>query len=159
MGTKQTMSTLYMLVGVPSSGKSTWVEQQLWAKNCVHLSSDKFIDEYAASVGKTYNEVFNEYIKTATQLLTKRAITTNVAETNAIWDQTNLTVKSRSKKLKLFPCYKKIAVVFATPDSAELARRLASRPGKTISDAVMASMTSIFQMPTEEEGFDEIWHV
>jgi predicted kinase len=159
MGVKQTMSTLYMLVGVPGSGKSTWVSNQNWSKNCVYLSSDKFIDEYASLVEKTYNEVFNEYVKTATQLLTKKAITTNVAETDAIWDQTNLTVKSRASKLKIFQCYKKIAVVFATPDSHELAKRLASRPGKRISDAVMASMTSIFQMPTTEEGFDEIWHV
>ena len=148
-----------MLVGIPSSGKSTWASNQTWAKNCVYLSSDKFIDDYAESVNKTYNEVFDEYVKTATQLLTKKAITTNVAETDAIWDQTNLTVKSRASKLKLFPCYKKIAVVFATPDSHELARRLASRPGKSISDAIIASMTSIFQMPTTEEGFDEIWHV
>jgi len=153
------MNTIYMLVGVPGSGKSTWVENQNWSKSCVYLSSDKFIEDYAASVGKTYNEVFNEYVKTATQLLNKRAITTNVAETDAIWDQTNLTVKSRASKLKLFPCYKKIAVVFKTPDAEELARRLASRPGKNISDAVMASMTNIFQMPTEEEGFAEIWHV
>jgi predicted kinase len=159
MGVKKTMNTLYMLVGVPGSGKSTWIESQNWSRNCVHLSSDKFIEEYAFSVGKTYNEVFDEYVKTATQLLTKRAITTNVSETDAIWDQTNLTVKSRSSKLKLFPCYRKIAVVFSTPDTAELARRLASRPGKSISDAVIASMTSIFQMPSEEEGFDEIWHV
>lgn len=159
MGVKQTMSTLYMLVGVPGSGKSTWVENQNWSKSCVYLSSDKFIEDYAASVGKTYNEVFDGYVKTASQLLTKRAITTNVAETDAIWDQTNLTVKSRAGKLKLFPCYKKIAVVFTTPESDELARRLASRPGKNISDAVMASMTSIFQMPSEEEGFSEIWHV
>jgi predicted kinase len=148
-----------MLVGVPGSGKSTWVGDQSWAKNCVYLSSDKFIEDYAMSVEKTYNAVFNEYVKTATHLLTKHAITTNVAETDAIWDQTNLTVKSRASKLKLFPCYKKIAVVFATPDTHELARRLASRPGKSISDAIMASMTSIFQMPTTEEGFDEIWHV
>jgi predicted kinase len=159
MGVKQTMSTLYMLVGVPGSGKSTWVNNQSWAKKCVHLSTDKFIDEYAESVSKTYNEVFTDYIKPATHMLSKQAITTNVAETDAIWDQTNLTVKSRASKLKIFRCYKKIAVVFATPDSHELARRLASRPGKTISDAVMASMTNIFQMPTEEEGFDEIWHV
>jgi len=153
------MSVLYMLVGVPGSGKSTWIENQSWSKSCVHLSSDKFIEEYAVSVGKTYNEVFDEYVKTAAQLLTKRAITTNVAETDAIWDQTNLTVKSRAGKLKLFPCYRKIAVVFSTPDTTELARRLASRPGKNISDAVIASMTSIFQMPSEEEGFAEIWHV
>jgi predicted kinase len=148
-----------MLVGVPGSGKSTWISNQHWAKHCVYLSTDKFIDEYANSVSKTYNEVFADYIKTATHLLTKHAITTNVAETDAIWDQTNLTVKSRASKLKMFQCYKKIAVVFTTPDSYELARRLASRPGKSISDAVMASMTSIFQMPTTEEGFDEIWHV
>ena len=153
------MSTLYMLVGVPGSGKSTWVNNQSWASKCVYLSSDKFIEDYATSVNKTYNEVFGEYVKTATDLLTKRAITTNVAETDAIWDQTNMSIKSRASKLKLFPCYKKIAVVFRTPDDDELARRLASRPGKHISDAVIKSMINNFQMPTLEEGFDDIWNV
>lgn len=152
------MNTLYMLVGIPGSGKSTWVNNQSWAKKCIYLSSDKFIEEYAASVDKTYNEVFDEYIKTAGQLLNKQAITANVSETDAIWDQTNLTVKSRAGKLKLFPCYRKIAVVFKTPEADELAKRLASRPGKHISDAIIASMTSIFEMPTLEEGFAEIWH-
>jgi len=159
MGVKQTMSTLYMLVGVPGSGKSTWVNNQSWSKNCVYLSSDNFIEEYATSVGKTYNEVFNEYVKTATQLLTKRAITANVAESDAIWDQTNMSIKSRASKLKLFPCYKKIAVVFSKPDDEELARRLANRPGKEISESIITSMINNFQMPTTEEGFDEIWHV
>ena len=152
------MSTLYMLIGIPGSGKSTWIENQSWAKSCVHLSSDKFIEEYAESVGKTYNEVFDEYIKTATQQLNKQAITVNVAETDAIWDQTNMSVKSRASKLKLFPCYKKIAVVFRVPDPDELARRLASRPGKHISDKVIEDMIKNFQMPTLEEGFTEIWN-
>jgi predicted kinase len=147
-----------MLVGIPGSGKSTWVNNQSWAKSCVYLSSDKFIEDYATSVNKTYNEVFDEYIKTAGHLLNKQAITANVAESDAIWDQTNLTVKSRASKLKIFPCYKKIAVVFNTPEADELARRLANRPGKSISDAVIASMTNIFEMPTIEEGFSEIWH-
>ena len=148
-----------MLVGIPGSGKSTWVSNQSWASKCVYLSSDKFIEEYAVSVNKTYNEVFNEYVKTATQRLNKQAITANVAESDAIWDQTNMSIKSRKDKLKLFPCYKKIAVVFSNPDDEELARRLASRPGKHISDAVIKSMINNFQMPTVEEGFDEIWHV
>jgi predicted kinase len=147
-----------MLVGIPGSGKSTWVNNQSWAKSCVYLSSDKFIEDYATLVNKTYNEVFDEYIKTAGQLLNKQAITANVAESDAIWDQTNLTVKSRASKLKIFPCYKKIAVVFKTPEADELARRLANRPGKSIPDAVIASMTNIFEMPTIEEGFSEIWH-
>ena len=148
-----------MLIGIPGSGKTTWASNQSWATRCVHLSSDKFIESYAESQGKTYNEVFTEYVKTATQLLTKQAITANVAGTNAIWDQTNMSIKSRKDKLKLFPCYKKIAVVFATPDDDELARRLATRPGKHISDNVITSMINNFQMPTIEEGFDEIWHV
>lgn len=158
MGVTKTMNTLYMLVGIPGSGKTTWVNNQSWAKSCIYLSSDKFIDDYAESVNKTYNEVFDEYAKTANQLLTKRAITANVAETDAIWDQTNMSIKSRASKLKLFPCYRKIAVVFKNPEPDELARRIASRPGKHISDSVIKSMINNFQMPTIEEGFSEIWH-
>jgi hypothetical protein len=33
-----------------------------------------------------------------------------------------------------------------------------SRPGKDIPDHVIASMIASFQMPTEEEGFKEIWN-
>ena len=150
--------TLYMLIGVPGSGKSTWVAKQQWASNCVLLSTDKFIDAYALSIGKTYNDVFTDYIKTATQMLSKLAITTTVAETSAIWDQTNLSIKSRRDKIKLFLGYKRIAVVFPTPNMEELTIRLASRPGKHISNKVITSMINSFQMPTTEEGFDEIWY-
>jgi hypothetical protein len=40
----------------------------------------------------------------------------------------------------------------------ELKQRLASRPGKEIPDAVVEGMLASFEMPTEEEGFDEIWY-
>jgi gluconate kinase len=51
-----------------------------------------------------------------------------------------------------------IAVVFRTPEPEEHSRRLASRPGKVIPDHVLQSMVSTFEIPTEEEGFDEIWY-
>jgi gluconate kinase len=54
--------------------------------------------------------------------------------------------------------YRMIAVVFKIPDVEELERRLNSRPGKHIPNHVMKSMINGFQMPTVEEGFDEIWH-
>ena len=59
----------------------------------------------------------------------------------------------------MLPDHEHIAVVFKTPEPAELARRLASRPGKTIPDHVMLSMLQNYKDPTEEEGFQEIWHV
>ena len=53
------MAKMYVLVGVPGSGKSTWVKSQDWAAECAYISTDGFVDEYAASVNKTYSEVFD----------------------------------------------------------------------------------------------------
>jgi gluconate kinase len=74
-----------------------------------------------------------------------------------IWDQTSTSVKARARKFNMLPDYDHIAVVFKTPESDELAQRLASRPGKNIPDHVIRSMIDNFEMPTEEEGFKEIW--
>jgi predicted kinase len=51
-----------MLIGVPGSGKSTWIGAQDWARDCVLVSTDKLIDIEAGRQGKTYNEVFKDYI-------------------------------------------------------------------------------------------------
>jgi guanylate kinase len=75
-----------------------------------------------------------------------------------IWDQTSTTVASRRKKFNMLPNYHAVAVVFPTPEPAELERRLASRPGKNIPWAVMQGMISGLKVPTEAEGFDEIWY-
>ena len=76
-----------------------------------------------------------------------------------IWDQTSTTVSSRTRKFNMLPDYYAIAVVFRTPEEEELARRLASRPGKVIPEHVLHDMIWNFEMPTEEEGFKEIWYV
>jgi gluconate kinase len=57
----------------------------------------------------------------------------------------------------MLPDYEHIAVVFKTPEPEELARRLASRPGKNIPDHVMRSMIDNFEMPDTEEGFTQVW--
>jgi predicted kinase len=74
-----------------------------------------------------------------------------------IWDQTSTTRGSRRKKFTMLPDYHSVAVVFPTPNKEEHARRLAGRPGKKIPWNVLNGMISGFQMPTLEEGFDEIW--
>jgi predicted kinase len=152
------MSKCYQLVGVPASGKSTWIKSQDWALGLTIVSTDNFVEDYAKTQGKTYSEVFDEYMPTAVDLMCKVVVHAREHGHDIIWDQTSTSVKSRARKFRMLPDYEHIAVVFKVPDADELARRLASRPGKNIPDHVMRSMIDHFEMPSEEEGFKEIWY-
>jgi predicted kinase len=148
----------YILVGVPGSGKSTWSRSQEWVNQCEYVSSDAFIDAHAHDVGKTYNEVFAEFIGPATELMTKQVIEAVKVKRDIIWDQTNTTVNSRRKKFIMLPGYYMIAVLFRTPEPDELDKRLSSRIGKQIPKEVMDKMISGLEEPSEQEGFDEVWY-
>jgi predicted kinase len=152
------MPKCYQLIGVPGSGKSTWVSNQDWTIPCAYISTDKWVEIYAKEVGKTYSEVFTDFMPTAVDLMAKEVITARDMGRDIIWDQTSTTVKSRLKKFNMLPDYYHIAVVFRTPEHKELMRRLMSRPGKEIPDHVIASMIAGWEEPTEEEGFKEIWY-
>ena len=150
------MPKVYMLIGVPGSGKSTWISAQDWAKDCVLVSTDKLIDIEAGRQGKTYNEVFKDYIDTATKLMNDDVREAVAAGKDIIWDQTNTSRKSRKAKLAQVQGYYTIAVVFDTPAEEEWQRRLANRPGKSIPPAVLKAMAEGLQLPLEDE-FNEIW--
>lgn len=151
------MAKCYQLVGVPGSGKSTWVDSQDWALTCARVSTDKWVEIYAKEVGKTYSEVFVDFMPTAVDLMAKEVVVAREIGRDIIWDQTSTTVKSRARKFNMLPDYEHIAVVFKTPEHKELIRRLWGRPGKEIPDHVIASMISLWEEPTLEEGFKEIW--
>jgi len=146
----------YILVGLPGSGKTTWIKNQVWALGLTVVSTDAFVEDYARSVGKTYSEVFKDYMPRAVELMAEQVVRARELGHDIIWDQTSTTVISRKRKFNMLPNYKHIAVVFSTPDSAELKRRLDSRPGKEIPDTVLEEMRKGFEMPTLEEGYSEI---
>lgn len=155
------MLKFYMMIGVPGSGKSTWLAKQSfnWT-NTVIISTDNIIEQRAAAQGKTYSEVFQNEIKSATAEMNSRLLAAIDARQNIIWDQTNLTKKSRKSKLSNIPQeYEKIAVFFPTPDKEELKRRLASRPGKTIPANIVLGMISQLETPTVDEGFSQIINI
>ena len=156
---RKIMPKVYVLVGVPGSGKSTWIKNQDWALGLTIVSTDAFVEDYARAQGKTYSEVFKNYMPTAVNLMAEQVVFAREHEHTIIWDQTSTTVASRKKKFRMLPNYKHIAVVFKTPDPDELSRRLASRPGKIIPEEIVQDMINKFEMPTLEEGFKEIWHV
>ena len=156
------MPKCYQLVGVPASGKSTWYHNQSWLgkdkKNHKYVSTDQHVEGHAHDQGKTYSEVFEEYMPTAVKQMMCNVNFAAALGLDIVWDQTSTTVKSRRKKFVELPNYEHIAVVFRTPDAQEHARRLNSRPGKTIPDEIVQDMINRFEMPTLEEGFVEIWY-
>jgi predicted kinase len=153
------MAKCYQLIGVPASGKTTWVNQQSWTAPCAYISTDKWVEIYAKEVGRTYSEVFTDFMPTAVDLMAKEVVAAREIKRDIIWDQTSTTVKSRARKFSMLPDYEHIAVVFKTPEHKELMRRLMNRPGKEIPEHVIASMISSWDEPTLEEGFLEIIYV
>jgi predicted kinase len=153
------MPKCYQLIGVPGSGKSTWVKNQIWALGLTVVSTDNFVEAYANQQGRTYSEVFKDYMPTAIDLMIQQVAFAQQHGHTVIWDQTSTTSASRRKKFRMLPDYQHIAVVFKTPDPEELSRRLASRPGKIIPEEIVQDMIDRFEMPTLAEGFAEIWHV
>ena len=153
------MPKCYQLIGVPGSGKSTWIKNQDWANDCAIVSTDNHVEAQAELEGKTYNEVFHDFMPFAVKMMARDVELAREAKKDIIWDQTSTSVKSRQRKFNMLPDYEHIAVVLATPAASELMKRLASRPGKEIPWAVVTGMINNFDMPTEDEGFKEIWFV
>jgi predicted kinase len=150
---------LWVSVGLPGVGKSTWIDNNCalsTTQDILVLGTDRLIDAYAASVGKTYTQVFMDYIDTATDLFFAQLRTEFALDRNVFIDRTNLNVKSRRKILSMVPKhYKKIAIVF-TCDNEVHEVRLQLRPGKTIPKEIINSMCQSFVYPTVKEGFDEV---
>jgi predicted kinase len=153
---------LWIGVGFPGTGKSTWIKQNCEIRSTqqiVVLGTDYLIDAHALRIGKTYNQVFTDYIDEATTLFFAQVQTALAADWNVFIDRTNLTVKARRKILSLVPKhYKKLAIVF-TCDKEVHEVRLQMRPGKTIPKGVLQSMADTFVYPTIEEGFDSVQEI
>jgi tRNA uridine 5-carbamoylmethylation protein Kti12 len=160
------MPKCYQLIGVPCAGKSTWYKNQDWLledkKDHKYVSTDQHVEGYAQDQGKTYSEVFEEYMPTAVKQMMINVNMASALQLDIVWDQTSTTLASRARKFNALPAtlnYEHIAIVFRTPDLDVLKERLASRPGKDVPWPVVQGMINGWEEPTLEEGFKEIWYV
>jgi predicted kinase len=154
------MPKLFMLVGLPGAGKSTWIRNQTLTDDAIILSTDAYIEDRALAEDKTYSEAFADYIYDATAQLHEDLEYAMQNGKDIIWDQTNLTLRGRREKLdKVMGSYEKIAVVFKTPD--DIAERLMKREstGKIIPVSIFTSMKNTYEPPTRFEGFSRIIEV
>lgn len=152
------MPKAYILVGIPGSGKTTWVSQQTWHTDCAFISTDRWVYHFAIEQNTTYSQIFNDVMPKCVDLMVQDVIDAREKGQDIIWDQTSTTVASRKKKFVMLPDYEHIAVVFRIPGPDELKKRL-DRPGKEIPDSVVQSMIDNFEMPTIEEGFSKVIRV
>ena len=154
------MPSLHLLVGLPGAGKSTWlIEQRKLGLKGVLLSTDFFIENYAAWQKKTYNEVFKERIKDSIDFMMVHLADAIKHDKNIIWDQTNLTAKVRAKKLSYIPKhYTKEAIIFTTSyHTLATVNEERKSIGRTIPKHILESMIKSFDISNiETEGFDTI---
>lgn len=144
-----------ILIGVPASGKSTWLSQQ----QGVVLSSDAIVEQLAAKRGQTYDQAFKDVIGEADKKFWIECRQAANKHIDVFIDRTNMSRKSRARYFEIFKGYEFEALVFPTPEKSEWKRRLANRPGKTIPQFVLDNMNNSYEAPTREEGFSTIGYV
>ncbi len=151
------MKQLIMLVGMPGSGKSTWTKKY-GPTGYFLYSTDSYIENKAESLGVSYGSIFLETYKEAEKYMNDQLEIAINDNTGVIWDQTNMNIKTRSKKIARFPDdWEKIAVYFDTLDiDAVYDRMVKERPEKIIPRHVMETMVKGYERPTETEGFDSV---
>lgn len=136
---------LYMMVGVPGSGKS-YIANTL---NVPIVSSDVIRAElFGSEEDQTHNgEVFNEVHNRIRKYL--------LAGTSCVYDATNLSRKRRKSFLKDLPAgVKKIAVVAATELDIILEQNTSRE--RHVPEDVIIRMYKQMTLPRKDEGWDGI---
>ncbi len=150
-----------VLVGVPGSGKSTWINSFLAKtdKEYVIISSDDILDNIAREKNVSYDVAWSRHVGFAQKESKANFRKAVESRSNIIYDQTNVARSKRMSILSQLPIeYKKIAVVFDTDDKV-VEQRIKDRQavtGKTIPPQVLKDMYKRWDEPNKAEGFDII---
>lgn len=152
------MSTLYVMVGLPGSGKSTVVERYIcrvknrFDKDIKVFSSDKYREKILGNAeDQSANEkVFNSLYKDLKEYLSQE-------DSTAIFDATNITVKSRKRIFDVTRNLNCKVVAIVMPTTIEQCIVNNENRERSAPIPVIFKMMKQFEMPQKFEGFDEIY--
>jgi predicted kinase len=159
---------LYILVGAPATGKSTWVRENVPDAFCV--SFDNCIDRIREPLGLKYNDMFTtenmkKFRRETNSMLIGSYRDAVASGRDVVVDMTNMTVRSRMRALDNIRRhggeFEKIAVVFDHRGKGYWVCKRAKDRSDALGDkfipfGVIIGMMNRFDMPTLEEGFDSI---
>lgn len=158
MMVKPRKSRLWVMVGIPGSGKSYWITNhvssftgsiRIVSRDTIRFNLLGENDEYFSKE----NEVFNRFIDKIKEGLDKNE--------NVIADATHINSNSRGKLFRALGDSLKDVEVNAIVMDTCLAKCLEQnemREGRSfVPEAAIHNMWSNFSMPTFEEGFDNIY--
>jgi len=151
------MSTIYIAVGLPGSGKSTYAKNFIKGKDIEYLSSD----ELRAVFGKSEED------QTVTPLVfghIKRKVDEFLKDgKNVLVDATSVNRKERSDYINTAKKYgaKVVALVFKMDRQGLIDRnkKRGEQGGRVVPDWVIDKMLAKFEEPSTSEGIDEVIYV
>jgi len=151
------MNTLYITVGLPGSGKSTYVKNFIKDKDIEYLSSDSLRAVYGKS----------EEDQTVTPLVVghmKRKVDEFLKDgKDVLVDATSVNRKERSDYINTAKKYgaKVVAIVFKMDRQGLIDRnkKRGEQGGRVVPDFVIDKMLNKFEEPSYSEGIDVIIYV
>jgi tRNA uridine 5-carbamoylmethylation protein Kti12 len=154
------MCELYFLIGLPCSGKTTWLKnQKIDNINSIILSTDNFIEEMAKNDNIEYEEAFLRYYQIAKQVMDNNLQIAIQQNKTIYWDQTNIDLTIRIARIRRIPDnYYKIAVIFDRITEEEFIKRNTGRNRK-MDVEVFQMLNNEYDAPSLDEGFDFIKYI
>ncbi len=151
------MNTLYITVGLPGSGKSTYVKNFIKDKDIEYLSSDSLRAVYGKSEeDQTVTPLVFGHIKRKVDEFLKDG-------KNVLVDATSVNRKERSDYINTAKKYgaKGVAIVFKMDRQGLIDRnkKRGEQGGRVVPDFVIDKMLNKFEEPSYSEGIDVIIYV
>ena len=151
------MNTLYITVGLPGSGKSTYVKNFIKDKEIEYLSSDSLRAVYGKSEeDQTVTPLVFGHIKRKVDEFLKDG-------KNVLVDATSVNRKERSDYINTAKKYgaKVVAIVFKMDRQGLIERnkKRGEQGGRVVPDWVIDKMLNKFEEPSYDEGIDVMIYV
>ncbi len=167
------MSTLYMMVGIPASGKSTKTAE-LIRKGAIAISSDTIREEIFGDANITYTEKWlaeqgydgaqdnssKEFFANARifDIVYRKCSERLLAGQDVIIDSTSCNKKARQVALEnIKNADRRVCIVMAVSFRTCCIRN--KMRDRVVPDDAMRRIADHFEFPSEEEGFDKIIYI
>ena len=146
---------VHIMVGLPGSGKTTYIENCELSDSIVVVSRDKLVEDYAKMNGISYDEAWRSEETNFDAQVDEMIIKAIAEKKDVVIDKTHMSPSSRRRSLARFPkTYTRFAHVI-TEDFKTIFNRNENRNGKTIKMKTLVEMMKRFRPPMYDD-FDII---